>query len=55
MAAVRETLGLEMGSAKSTSDDFDSEENDESLVGSSSSVSAALFHHWKVEAGPPQT
>ena len=53
VAAVREALGPEIGSAESTSDDFDSEENDESLVSSSSSVSAELFHHLKAGKTSP--
>ena len=55
VAAVRESLGPEMGSARSTSDDFESEENGESLVGSGSSVSAPVFHHLKVEASAGKT
>ena len=55
VAAVREALGPEMGSAESTSDDFDSGEDSESLVGSGSSVSAPVFHHLKVEASAGKT
>ena len=52
VAAVREALGLEMGSTKSISDDFDSGEDSESSGGSASGVSTP---HLKVEASAGKT
>lgn len=62
VSAVREAMGLEQRyrlSSKSInsglSDDFDSGEDSESFVGSSSSVSAPTFRHLKIEANTGKT
>ena len=62
VAAVREALGVEMrfrllakSISSGMSDDFDSGEDSDSFVGSSSSVPAAVFHHSQIDASAGKT